>query len=167
MHLDISKVILPSLSCSMFILQHVLCLHCFFKKEELAAARYIIYYHDPDELLEKTEKKSVEKGSLAAVSESLSLALLPPEAIQLVATGHITDVRAEKALVKAEAKELVMDGLRTAAFKVVEDLIAAANEMVGMDTPLDTEVRNNKLNMAQSTFPFYVGFVVFFVEQIL
>ncbi|XP_046905971.1 uncharacterized protein LOC124487586 [Hypomesus transpacificus] len=109
-------------------------------KEELAAARYIISYHDPNELLEKTEKKSVEKGSLAAVSESLSLALLPPEAIQLVATGHITDVRAEKALVKAEAKELVMDGLRTAAFKVVEDLIAAANEMVGMDTPLDTEI---------------------------
>ncbi|XP_046905812.1 uncharacterized protein LOC124487483 isoform X2 [Hypomesus transpacificus] len=109
-------------------------------KEELAAARYIIYYHDPDELLEKTEKKSVEKGSLDAVSESLSLALLPPEAIQLVATGHITDVRAEKALVKAEAKELVMDGLRTASCKVVEDLITAANEMVGMDTPLDTEI---------------------------
>ncbi|XP_046885285.1 uncharacterized protein LOC124473696 [Hypomesus transpacificus] len=109
-------------------------------KEELAAAEYIIYYDVPDELLEKTEKKLVEKGSLAAVSEHLSLALLPPEAIQLVATGHITDVRAKKALVKAEAKELVMDGLKTAACKVVEDLIAAANEMVGMDAPLDTEI---------------------------
>ncbi|XP_062332895.1 uncharacterized protein LOC134032853 [Osmerus eperlanus] len=98
----------------------------------------------PDELLEKTEKKSEEKGSLAAVSESLFLALLPPEAIQLVATGHITDVRAEKALVKAEAKELVMAGLKTAASKVVEDLIAAANEMVGMDTPRDTEISQTK-----------------------
>ncbi|XP_062329414.1 uncharacterized protein LOC134029341 [Osmerus eperlanus] len=98
----------------------------------------------PAELLEKTEKKSEEKGSMAAVSESISLALLPPEAIQLVATGHITDVRAEKALVKAEAKELVMDSLKTAASKVVEDLIAAANEMVGMDTPLDTEISQTK-----------------------
>ncbi|XP_046885278.1 uncharacterized protein LOC124473689 [Hypomesus transpacificus] len=33
-----------------------------------------------------------------------------------------------------------MDGLKTAACKVVEDLIAAANEMVGMDAPLDTEI---------------------------
>jgi len=57
-----------------------------------------------------------------------------------VATGHITDVRAEKALVKAEAKELVMDSLKTAASKVVEDLIAAAVEMVHMTTPLDTQV---------------------------
>ena len=82
----------------------------------------------------------MEKGSLAAVSESLSLALLPPEAIQLVATGHIADVRAKKAFMKAGAKELVMVGLKTAASKVVEDLIAAAVEMVHMTTPLDTQV---------------------------
>ncbi|XP_062308214.1 uncharacterized protein LOC134012689 [Osmerus eperlanus] len=111
--------------------------------EELAAAGYIIS-HVPDELLEMTEKKSAEKAFLAAVSESLFLALLPPEAIQLVATGHITDVRAEKALVKAEAKELVMPGLKTAASKVVEDLIAAAVEMVHTTTPLDTQISQTR-----------------------
>ena len=94
----------------------------------------------PAELLEKTEKKSEEKGSLAAVSESVFLASLPPEAIQLVATGHMADVRAEKALMKAEAKELVMDSLKTAASNIVEYPIAAAVEMVHMPTPLDSQV---------------------------
>ena len=94
----------------------------------------------PDELLEKTEKKSEEKGSLAAVSEHVFLASLPHEAIQLVATGHIADVRAGKALMKAEAEELVMDNLKTVACKVVEDLIAAAVKMVHSTTPLDTQV---------------------------
>ncbi|XP_046905774.1 uncharacterized protein LOC124487464 isoform X2 [Hypomesus transpacificus] len=101
------------------------------------------YCHRPILPKQLTEKKLVEKGSLAAVSERLSLALLPPEAIQLVATGHIADVRAKKAFMKAGAKELVA-GLKTAASKVVEDLIAAVVEMVHMTTPLDTQISQTR-----------------------
>ena len=64
----------------------------------------------------------------------------PILAKQLLATGHIADVRAKKALMKAEAKELVMDSLKTAASNIVEYVIAAAVKMVHMPTPLDSQV---------------------------